>query len=483
MLSQEHGEWVERRGLDLELVTRLGFNSQTKILDGKRHVAIAIPYRVDGKTINHKYRWFDRSDGVLWTQDSGAKPSLFNQDVLNDRSLTNQHAIITEGEWDCISAIQCGFIRAMSVPNGAGTKLELADELKPKLQNCKKIVLATDADQPGKDLARELARRFGRARCYNVTYPDGCKDLNDVLKKFGPPGVCKVIDCATPVPIPGLTKLSDYPEIDQVKFYKTPFPSLHGHLRFWHGEFAVITGIPSHGKSRFSLELIAGLNLFHQEPICIMSMEMPVRPYVRDVLHEHYHGIRRQVMTKEQREEADIWMQRDVCFLDPDAAAEAENANLQWVITTAGDAVFRHGIRFLLIDPWNQIAHERWKGESETDYHLRAIRALKTFARTYEVTTLVVAHPAKSVLRPDGKFRKPTLYDIAGSAHWYNAADHGILVWADDVRSTTRTIEVQKSRYAEAGLTGSVQLQLIGKLRDMVEPAKTDSGRDYDFDA
>ena len=48
-----------------------------------------------------------------------------------------------------------------------------------------------------------------------------------------------------------------------------------------------------------------------------------------------------------------------------------------------------------------------------TDYISRGIRALKRFARLYDVAVIVVAHPTKDVGR-DGKARPPTLYDIEG---------------------------------------------------------------------
>ena len=40
---------------------------------------------------------------------------------------------------------------------------------------------------------------------------------------------------------------------------------------------------------------------------------------------------------------------------------------------------------------------------------------------------IVVAHPTKDVGR-DGKARPVTLYDIEGSAHWFNKCDHGVVI-------------------------------------------------------
>jgi twinkle protein len=78
---------------------------------------------------------------------------------------------------------------------------------------------------------------------------------------------------------------------------------------------------------------------------------------------------------------------------------------------------------------------------------------------------LVVAHPNKDVKLPNGEIRVPNLYDISGSAHWYNAADHGIVV-SGDTTSNIREITIEKSRYRSAGVPGSASLKLQdGRLR------------------
>jgi hypothetical protein len=73
--------------------------------------------------------------------------------------------------------------------------------------------------------------------------------------------------------------------------------------------------------------------------------------------------------------------------------------------------LFEYGKRVSL----NEIEHARLRDETVTDYIARSIRALKRFARQYEVVVIVVAHPTKDVGR-DGKARPVTLYDVEGSA-------------------------------------------------------------------
>ena len=66
-------------------------------------------------------------------------------------------------------------------------------------------------------------------------------------------------------------------------------------------------------------------------------------------------------------------------------------------------------------------------GELETEYIGRAIREFRRFARRYEVLVMAVAHPTK--MGGEGKgVSKPTLYDISGSANWFNKPFEDLLV-------------------------------------------------------
>jgi twinkle protein len=47
-----------------------------------------------------------------------------------------------------------------------------------------------------------------------------------------------------------------------------------------------------------------------------------------------------------------------------------ENAmpNIEFILEKAGDAVYRHGIRGLVIDPYNEVDHQRPSNQTETEY-------------------------------------------------------------------------------------------------------------------
>jgi twinkle protein len=460
MLSEDHAQWLEARGIDLEIATNFGLTTSARRRNGQAVSAIKIPYQRRGKIINHKYRLFGADTN--WTQDAGAMPCFWNEDVLRDPTLASYPLVITEGEWDALISLQCGYARTVSPPNGAGMKLELADEIKPMLLKTKKIILGGDGDEAGRKLNAELARRLGAVRCFWLDYPEGCKDLNDVWQRLGPDAARALLDNARPYPVKGLFTLDTFPPEHEPEIFSTGFPSLNPYLKLFRGEMMVMTGVPSHGKSRFALELLASLNLQHQHRSVLASPEMRVIPYVRDVFREHHSGVKLADMSEQQKADADLWINGAFAFIDQDPRDECEDAHLDWFIDKASDAVFRYGVHWFLLDPWNQVEHKRSKYETPVDYQARAIRSLKRFARSYDCGVIVVAHPTKGVMGLNGKVRKPGPYDIDGSAHWFNAPDHCVTVWAEDPKSLIREIEVTKSRYRAAGWPGSAFLKLEG---------------------
>ena len=70
----------------------------------------------------------------------------------------------------------------------------------------------------------------------------------------------------------------------------------------------------------------------------------------------------------------------------------------------------------------------------------------------------MVAHPTKLMKNSEGNYDPPTMYDIAGGAHWRNKADNGICVYRDFKTNLTEII-VQKIRFKEIGRPGMVELK------------------------
>src|SRR5262249_25618493 len=149
-------------------------------------------------------------------------------------------------------------------------------KLRGGLATCKKIILATDDDSAGQVLREELATRLGRDRCWYVIYPEGCKDANEVLQKYGEEHGCELLQDmivnAKPLVPSKLVKFSEIPEV-QRKAYRAGWHELEDHLKIVRPEFMVITGPPGDGKSQFALSLGANLAYFHEWPGAVIQFE------------------------------------------------------------------------------------------------------------------------------------------------------------------------------------------------------------------
>ena len=53
---------------------------------------------------------------------------------------------------------------------------------------------------------------------------------------------------------------------------------------------------------------------------------------------------------------------------------------------------------------------------------------INAFAKLHDIHIWIIAHPRKMEVSNDGVVTVPTLYDISGSANWYNKIDNGITV-------------------------------------------------------
>lgn len=447
-ISEEHKKILTNRGIDVELAALMGWETRQKD-------SIEIPFYLNGNKVNSKTRTII-GDKKFFQQKNGVK-CFYNEDALADTDTV----VITEGEIDCMIALQAGFV-AVSVPDGA-PKEEVGDRqsvkysyLKTFPKSIKNIILAVDSDGPGVNLMNDLAIRLGKHRCRWVKYPDGCKDLGDTMEKYGLNAVISSLSSALYISVPGLYRLESLPPVPNFSSFDVGIAALGDNLRLRRGDFSVMTGIPSHGKSTFANNLAFNMIQNHGWQVCFASFEQPPQTEHRNALHTLYHGLPYWQQAPQQRQEADGWINDNISFIYP--ADDLDNdCDLTWLLDTCAAAVTRYGADMIVIDPWNELDHMyNQRDVSLTQYVGMAIKEIKKFAKKYQVHMMVVAHPAKMRKDKDGVYPVPTAYDISDSSHWYNKADQVIVVHQEDDGTLIR---VAKSRYHnELGKPGDVKL-------------------------
>lgn len=457
-LQERHVSALKARGLDPELLVRLGGGASGSIADG-----IALPFLDQGVAVACKHRTL--GEAKRFTQQAGGRQILFNQDCLRDDTLKTEPLIVTEGELDALSAIQAGFPRTVSVPGGApatpgreGSKrYAFLDEVSPLLGDCREIILAVDADEPGANLLQDLALRLGRHRCKWLAYPAGAKDLNDVLRTSGERGVQETIRRAQWLKVEGVYRLSELPPIAPQPAQSTGVAGLDPHYRIRKGDFCVLTGLPGHGKTSLVNEIACNMARLHGWSTVFASFEQLPQLDHRRALRTYHAGKLERDMTMFELDAADKWIDRHFSFV---VAGEDDETTLHWVLEKIAAATIRTGASLVVIDPWNEMDHhDRPHDMTTTEYVGFAIRQFRRFARKYGVHLIVVAHPAKMQRNRDGKYPVPGLYDISDSAHWSNKADVGVVVHRENLLDDPETqIRVVKSRYHNAiGTPGEVR--------------------------
>lgn len=507
-LSAKHMDFLEGRSISLEVATNMGLYSGKRVSIGADEYEVqpdpsgtilVYPYTENGVEKNAKYR----APGKRFWQKKDGKKLLWNRDVLADPSLRDgsHPLIITEGENDALAVMTAGYPFVVSVPDGAppardhlGKLIEVPDstyDIDPDnddkyqfilndwddLARVKTIIIASDGDEPGMRLSKELVRRLDRIRCKFVTYPDGCKDFNEVLQKQGSEAVMKVIKEARPFPVSGVYSYTDLPDEAPINPVTTGWESVDRYLMPYTPAFMVITGLPNHGKSTWAVQFATQLAMWHGWTVGIASFEMRIKPYVTGQIRNTF--ICRRLATggtPDARLSPEAFLERRFCFIAPDPEEDIDH-DLDWLLDRMATAVIRHGMRVCIIDPWNEIDHKRGRDETGTEYVGRAIRKLKVFAKRYDVLVIVVAHPDKSARNRDPE--EIGLGDISDSAHWSNKADIGITIGriGELGISTSTGVYITKIRYQpEGGTIGDAILQYDREKRIFVEVADAVAG-------
>lgn len=471
-------EWFAGRKITEATLKRnaIGYEARYMPAVRKEVSCIAFPYRRAGEVVNVKYR-----DGAKnFCQVKGAEKILYGLDGI----ASAEEIIIVEGEIDKLSLEEAGYRNAVSVPDGAPAKIgewpqdPETDKKFEYLWNCcaeiegaTKIILATDGDAPGRALAEELARRLGRERCWQVTWPSIndtlLKDANEVLVHEGPDVLREVIAGAQPHPIKSLHDFGAF-ESETLALFRdgpkralsTGWPSLDEHMKIREGELSVVTGIPGSGKSEFIDALMVNLARQFGWRFALCSFENPSAEHIAKLAekyigHPFLEGPRPR-MTELDLQVAMRWLREHFAFI----RADDEAPTIDWILETAKAAVLRYGVRGLVIDPYNEIEHKRPGSMSETEYVSQTLGKVKRFAQAHGVHVWFVAHPAKMHRDNNGKIPVPTLYDISGSANWANKADLGVVVHRDwRENGNTTEIYVRKVRFKAVGSLGMVSLR------------------------
>jgi twinkle protein len=455
-LSDKSVKWFTGRMISQKTLNKMRIYSDTTFMPqfSKEVETICFPYFFQSDLVNIKYRGPQKS----FKLHSGAELIFYNQDAL----LNFEDVIIVEGEIDALSFVECGFDNVVSVPNGANVKLEYLDTYHGLFDKVKKIYLATDVDTKGIELRDELARRLGAERCLIVNFKD-CKDANSFLCKYAS-DFNDLIKTATPIPTRGVVTVDNlYGDIRDL-YENGVEPGLalgetfDNFIKWETGRLVIVTGIPSSGKSEFVDYLVTKMNLKFGWRAAYFTPENYPLKYHYGKLYEKIIGKR---FRKNSSNELEFEMAFDYIKENFFYIMHEEDFTVDFILNNAKSLIKTRGIKIVVIDPYNKLDHQYT--DSETQYISRFLDKLINFAKFNDIIVFLVAHPRKMDKEANGKMRVPSLYDISGSANFYNKTDYGIVVHRQVTENNTMLNKIEvywsKIKFKHLGEQGMSKLE------------------------
>lgn len=483
-LSEKVVKWFESRGISQNTLIQMKITESLEYMPQiqKEVNCINFNYFRDSELINIKFRDSQKNFKLF----SGAELILYNLDSIKDSKV----CVITEGEIDCLTYIEAGIDFVCSVPNGANkvtNNLQYIDNCFEYFDNKEKIYIATDDDENGRKLQNDLIQRFGAERCYIVTY-DGCKDINEFKQKnINNDLVLSTIEKAKEIKIEGLFKVIDIePELDDIylnglqRGLNLGFTKLDEIISWTFGAVAIVTGIPGHGKSEVIDEILVRLNILHGIKACYFSPEnFPLQLHAAKIVSKLTgKEFNKDSMSYDEYFEAKQHLQDNFSFIYP----KDEAYSLDNILQKAEYSIKKEGCKILIIDPWNRLEHQITGGQSETNYISKQLDKLTNFAQKRNVLIFLMAHPRKMQKMSSGLYEVPNLYDINGSANFFNKAFYGLTVYRIfDNENPLVQLHIQKVKFKHLGTVGMQEFKynsINGRLSEYneLEPVY------YDYD-
>ena len=353
-------------------------------------------------------RKIDKSKGDLkaWCQKGAdTMPLLWNMNRIN----TTQPLLIVEGEGDCMSAIEAGYLNTVSVCFGAGNYTWIEKNF-DWLEQFDTIIICSDNDEAGEKMRKECVYRLGSWRCKVVNVPkyverDGkkirIKDLNEVLYYMGKDKVMEVITQASDMPVESVVDYSDISsvDLDAIDGIKTGFKDIDRRLmKIFFGTFNILTGVNGSGKSSFLSQLVCQ-TVEQGHSVWYYSGELPnfqCRGWLDYIFAGQRNIIQKNVgdtdfwkVTNEARKAMND-AYKEKMFIYKDGKSHKVPDLLESMI----ECIRKFGVKLIVVDNLTSVnleCNENNKYNKQEEFVVQLI----DLAKKYNVAVILVVHPHK----------------------------------------------------------------------------------------
>ena len=436
---------------------------------------VVFEYRNElGEHLANKYRKTKKSEGPkMWFEKGTNVNTLFNMDKVN----VSEPLLITEGEFDCLSAIESGFKNAVSIPSGVNSTNEWITSNWTFIEQFEEVIIWFDNDEAGIKGAREVFNRLPNASV-KIVRCEVANDINELLHKYGKMAVLNQIEKAHTPMLDGVATLDmieDY-DINEIETLKTGIEYIDNKIvGLAFGSLNILSGRNGSGKSTilnqiyiseainqgykaflFSGELIGG-NVKYWLLQTLANEEQFAEYTAKDG-----HKYKKVTIEAKNKIVQDV---KDKFFL-----YDNDDYRINSIIEKMTVLAKRYGVRVFVIDNLMTIESDlKYKYEAETD----TVKKLKAFAKKYNVIVHLVAHPRKSMNE------NITKDDVSGSANITNLADYVTVIERnfDETKEYDASLNILKNRHT--GINVEMKLKFSIERKRFYSPSLNELSKRY----
>lgn len=416
-------EYMEKRGISEAVVKRYNITTQRE-----NDNILVFPFYDENDVLQFvKYRKSDfdkeRDKNKEWCE-ADCKPILFGMNQCNKE---NKTLVITEGQIDSLSVAEAGIENAVSVPTGAKgfTWIPYCWDF---LTSYNTLIVFGDCEGETITLLDEMQKRFtGTVKHVRVQDYLGCKDANDILRKYGKQAVADAVHNAVPIKNPKIKPLEDVKRVDLSKMEKigTGISALDKLLGgFYFGQTVLVTGERGFGKSTLvsqfgTFAIKAGYPTFFYSGELMdwyfkawieyqIAGNRNINTMVSNLGYKNYmiHG--------EILPQMEAWYSGKAYIYDNGIVTD--DTEEETLLQTMETAIKQYGCRVLVVDNLMTAITDDMSSDL---YRMQTqfVRQLTLMAKKYDVLIFLIVHPRKS---NGTNFDND---DVAGSSNITNLVD------------------------------------------------------------
>ena len=487
-LSENAVKYFESRKISQKTLLSMNIGEKKEYIPQleKEVNCIFFPYFKNCELINTKFRDARKNFKLI----SGAELIWFNYDCIQKCIEQKGELVIVEGEFDALSIIQSGHEFVVSVPNGANIgKMEYFDSSFELLNKVETFILAVDNDLKGIELKNELIRRLGFEKCKIANFKE-FKDANEYLVNKDAESLLNELKSAKILKAKDVYEVADFEnELDAYFENGLPqgktidIPELDEKIRWLTGHYATVTGSPTSGKSEFIDFVCARLNLLHQWKIGYYSPESaPLAVHFSKVFSK-FSGFK--FGKKYNHSESDRYSVQDYINENYFWVNPVDDIKLDDILAKFEYLVRAKGVKVFVIDPFNRIETDQDYLHDKLLYIKKTLKKIISFVKKNDCLLFLIAHPTKLQKTKEGKFPMASMYDISGSADFFNMTSYGISVRREQDDETLEFLSYGQVAISKAKLNETMGSTGIWEFRYNINNGRyiTDNkNKEVDFD-